>query len=483
MPYTRITPSRNGREAIAYALGDEKNKGHNGNEVRNLLVTSVGLSQEPPAYADQMDEYWRQASSRNKTQVRRIITSYSKEELDPNDPKSALIAAEIAREHAKTAYPDRQVLICVQMDGVGGLIHTHTLVNNVSITDHKGCTDEQTKFHYVAKTIDSIAKQYIDLSMDYSDKWDEKTGRAILPKDKVNQNVRRMRDANREAVASGEEKTFYIWQDDLKNRVLLAMDEATTREDFEQCLTKHGVEIGRSGYSKKHGEYFTFELIDTTGFAEPPSKDMKVRSYNLGDDFTPEALERRLKSKQKQEPVKQTIGIQTIPRNVPTIPAVQQKQVKRYEMSDEEKSKTEQEANAFSSWCREQGISYFTLEKGMDLDAYEDAKRQYAEWKKEQELKTTSYKAQEGMGTNEDDKNIVEGTNEPEKTVQSVPRLKKRDGKISRTENVPKQTNEPVKMSVKQNKNADMMRRIIRDIQEANQDYFGNNQSDDDFQF
>lgn len=369
MPYTRITPSRNGREAIAYALGEEDAKGHNGNDVRNLYVCSVGLTpNQPPSFADQMNEYWMQASSRNKNQVRRIITSYSKEELDPDDPKSAYIAGEIAREHAKKYYPGRQVLICVQKDGVGGCLHTHALVNNVSYIDLKGCTDEQTKFHYVAKTMDETAKQFIELKMDYADKWDEVTGRAILPKDKVNQNVRRMRDVNREAIANGEEPPHYIWEDDLKNRVRQAMEEATSRDDFEKRLTAHGVEIGRSGSSKKYGEYFTYELVDTTGFDEPPKKEAKVRSYNLGDDFTPESLDRMIAEKQSS-------------KNFTTEPAYTYKLPVKKELTSEElaeKKKREAEADKFVDWCSENG--YTLMKNGMyDLDKAEIARKAYQE--------------------------------------------------------------------------------------------------------
>ena len=35
MPYTRITPSAFGREAIFYARGGDQQKGHNDNEERN----------------------------------------------------------------------------------------------------------------------------------------------------------------------------------------------------------------------------------------------------------------------------------------------------------------------------------------------------------------------------------------------------------------------------------------------------------------
>lgn len=321
MPYTRITGSHNGREAIDYALGAEDNKGHNGNEVRNEFITTVGMTpNQPPSYADQMDMYWKQASRKNKNQVRRIITSFSKDELDPDDPKSVLIAGEIGRQHALKYYPDRQTLICVQKDGVGGCIHIHELVSNVSMTDLKGCTDEQTKFSYVARTMDELAKEYIVLSMDYKDKWDENTGKAILPKDKTNQNVRRMRDENREAEAKGEEPVHYIWEDDLKERIRQAMQESTSRDDFAKRLTAHGVEIGRTGKSKKNGEYFTYELVDTTGFEEPPKKEPKARSYNLGEDYTPEALDAMItenlkrttpyKPVQKPEPKVETKPVQ-----------------------------------------------------------------------------------------------------------------------------------------------------------------------------
>ena len=220
MPYTRITATAFGKEAIDYALGGEKGKGHNGNEIRNLYVTSVGMfPNQPPSYADQMNEYWKLASSRNKNQVRRIVISFSEQELDPKDPNSALIAGEISRQFAKKYYPNRQALICVQNDGEGGKLHCHVIVNNVSMTDFKGCSDDETKFKYVAKGADEIAKKYIDVEMDYNDVFDEKTNQMNLPKDKFPQYVRKMRQENEQAIQKGEQAPHYIWQDDLKQRI------------------------------------------------------------------------------------------------------------------------------------------------------------------------------------------------------------------------------------------------------------------------
>ena len=105
MPYTRISPTKYGREAIFYAKGGDHQKGHNDNIERNLLVGSVGMLPDSViSFEDQMQPYWNLASSRNKTQIQRIIGSFSERELDPNDPNSPLKAMAIAQEYFKEEY-------------------------------------------------------------------------------------------------------------------------------------------------------------------------------------------------------------------------------------------------------------------------------------------------------------------------------------------------------------------------------------------
>lgn len=390
MPYTRITPSRNGREAIQYALGNEENKGHNGNEVRNLAVGTVGmLPEEVMPYADQMQVYWNKASSRNKNQVRRIITSFSKEELDPADPKSAEIALAMLQEHARTYYPGRQVLICIQADGVGGCLHGHEIVNNVSMIDGKGCTDEQTKFHYVAKTIDEVAKKYIDLSMDYKEKFDEATKKAIIPKDRVTQNERRQRDENREAVANGKEAPNYIWKDDLKDRVLQAMEEATSKEDFLKRLTAHGVE-GEYRTSKKQGDYIIYELIDTTGFGDGKVlSNLKSKSYKLGSNYGLEALEQQIQKAPKEKLETSPVGFtlnetKTVSSSISSGNIAYAERMKKIQ-----------------DWAEEKGLD-FNTDGVFDYEKYKNIEKAY------EEEKTKPQKAQEATQNEKDDKSIVE---------------------------------------------------------------------------
>ncbi len=285
--FTRITPSKNGREALQYARGGENGKGHNNKEHRNLLVGGVNLLPDSEmSYEDQMEVFWKKASPRHKVQVRRIIGSFSKNELDPEDENSKYKAMEMATEFAEKFYPGRQAAIFIQDDGTGGCIHFHLIVNDCSMIDNKGCTIEQQKYWYVEKHFDELAKNYIEL-----DSGKEQT------KDKITQAERRKRKENQDAIEAGEpEKVQYIWRDDLKNRVQQAMEEATDRDDFLKRLTAHGVE-GEYRSTKKNGDFIIYELTDLSGFeGDIPKKReyFKSKSYKMGDDYGLDALDRQI---------------------------------------------------------------------------------------------------------------------------------------------------------------------------------------------
>lgn len=243
-------------------------------------------------YADQMDRYWCRADSKNKTQVNRIIASFSQNELDPDDPESPLTAAQICEEFVREYYPGRQALICIQNDGEGHNLHAHMLVNNVSMCEVKlpgeekaqkpysGCKGYQLKGDsYVRDNFDRIAEKYITLDEG------QKAG------DKVTQNERRMRQHNAECAP---EDRKYIWKDDLKGRVTKAMSEASNKDDFLRKLTENGVE-GTYHESKKGRKYYTYELTDLSGFGDGKIPDnLRSRSYKLGADYDFETVDRLL---------------------------------------------------------------------------------------------------------------------------------------------------------------------------------------------
>lgn len=286
MAYTRISHTRNGRAAIQYARGN--GRGHNGHRERNLLIGGVGmLPDEVIPFEEQMAEDWARASGKNKNQVRRIVASFSTKELDPHDTDCAYTALEIAQEFVEEAYPNRKAAIFVQNDGKGEKLHVHILVSNVDSMEHKGCTDEQTKFEYVKQNFNRTASKHITLD----------NGKKA--KDKFSQTERALEEESEEAVENGG-AAVYIWKDDLRERIRIAMENATSEDDFLEALEDEGVQA-RYGTSKRYGRYISYELVDVPAHMEGTERKCKARSHTLGDAYGVEALRDKLREKAEEQ--------------------------------------------------------------------------------------------------------------------------------------------------------------------------------------
>lgn len=282
MAYTRISHTRNGRAAIQYARGN--GRGHNGHAKRNLLIGGVGmLPDDVIPFENQMAEDWERASGRNKNQVRRIVASLSKKELDPHDMDCAYTLLEIAQEFVEEAYPNRKAAIFVQNDGKGEKLHVHILVSNVDSIEYKGCTDKQTRFEYVKQNFNRVAGRHITLD----------NGKKA--KDKFTQTERALEEENEEAAENGG-TAAYIWKDDLRERIQIAMENAASEDDFLEALEDEGVKA-RYGTSKRYGEYISYELVDVPPHMEGAGRKYKARSYTLGDAYGVEALREKLREK------------------------------------------------------------------------------------------------------------------------------------------------------------------------------------------
>ncbi len=286
MAYTRISHTRNGRAAIQYARGN--GQGHNGHARRNLLIGGVGmLPDEVMSFEEQMQQDWEKASQKNKNQVRRIVTSFSEKELNPQDEDAAYLALEMVQEFIEEAYPNRKAAIFVQNDGKGGKLHVHALVSNVDSIEYKGCTDEQTGFEYVKRNFNRVASRHITLD----------NGKKA--KDKFSQTERALEEENEEAAENGG-AAAYIWKDDLRERIRIAMENATSEDDFLEALEDEGV-TARYGTSKRYGKYISYELVDVPAHMEGADRKYKARSYTLGDAYGVEALREKLREKAKEQ--------------------------------------------------------------------------------------------------------------------------------------------------------------------------------------
>ena len=296
MPYTRVTRTKNGAEAIKYALGD--GTGHNGADTRNVFVTGLNmLPNNVVPFEQQMQIAWSKMSRRHKVQIDRVIISHSDKELDPSKPEDVLKGHQIACELGAKLAPGHQVIVCTQIDGKGGKIHSHVLLNDA---DMNGIGLPATQYYHplIRAEADKICTQYFDLA-DPS-----------AVKDRTSQTVRAKRELNEQAVADGRpEDVVYIWQDDLKMRIKTAAAAATDEQDFYQQLTAHGVEGTFHKGTDKRDAYITYELVDTTGFPDLDKipKNLKGRSYKLGADYSLDSLSQSFKNGQ-QKPIEQPVS-------------------------------------------------------------------------------------------------------------------------------------------------------------------------------
>ena len=281
MAYSRITGTRNGADAIGYGRG--KGKGHNNKKVRNMVISEVNMLPETVlSYEKQMQKYWDRASAKNKNQVRRVIQSFSKRELNPDDPNDIQKANEIGIEFAQRAYPGFQAVVFTQIDGESGLIHNHVLVNNVNMETYRGFTDEEKSFAFVKKWTNEVAGQYFELD----------TGQHT--KDKTTQNERRkrqenerIREENKSLPPEKQKPLKYIWKDDLKERILKAAKSVRNYPDFFNELREHGVEA--EVRTKRGGEqYIVYEFFDTPTLMKKLGKipkNLKAKGHKLGRDY------------------------------------------------------------------------------------------------------------------------------------------------------------------------------------------------------
>lgn len=103
-------------------------------------------------------------------------------------------------------------------------------------------------------------------------------------------------DKNREKLTQAErakrENGEYSYKDEIRERVASAMQLSSCEEDFFQKLADNGVSAVKK-YSKKKGEHYVYELVDTSNIPEEaklPNHKLHARSCKLGTEYGPEAL-------------------------------------------------------------------------------------------------------------------------------------------------------------------------------------------------
>lgn len=329
MPYTRVTRTAFGADAIKYARGT--GKGHNGAASRNQIVIGVNMFPDDVVpFEQQMQEYWDRADPRHTNQVNRFIISFSRDELDPDKPDDVMKAADICVQFAREIAPESQSAVFVQTDGESGLVHGHVLVNDVQFTDLKGLAKSARYFPAFSGVANRICESYFDAKA---------PGEGLAP-ERVNQNVRHQREANKkirernererqEAEAQNRKAELvqenYIWQDDLRARIKRAAEAAENEKEFARLLREDGVELipeydkdGGMSYrrhaTKTQPVHYVYELVDTSGFTGKVPKNLKSKSHRLGANYQPDGIAGMFRQKQPTPaPLPQPVAVPAEP--------------------------------------------------------------------------------------------------------------------------------------------------------------------------
>lgn len=85
-------------------------------------------------------------------------------------------------------------------------------------------------------------------------------------------------------------------------RIMAAMNESENEDEWLKNLPGFGVNIEVHD-SKKRGRYYTYELMDTSGFAEGKKipQNLKSRSYKMGTMYDAEGVQSFFKEKEQQK--------------------------------------------------------------------------------------------------------------------------------------------------------------------------------------
>lgn len=304
MPYSRVTRTAYGADAIRYARGN--GKGHDGSETRNQFIAGVNMLPDYVIpFEEQMQYYWDHASAQHKIQANRFIISFGLDELNPDDPDDCMKALEIGIQFARENAPDCQSAVYVQTDGVGHKVHAHIITNDVRISNFKGLDHSARHHSEFSRTVDRICARFIESKP--VELAPERVTPAVRGQRMANEKIRAMNEEEqRYAALLGIEPDLiqekYIWIDDLRERVKRAADGSADEAEFARRLRLDGVELvpqqdkktGKLSYrhraTRTQPEHYLFELVDTSKFPDKVPQNLKSKSHKLGASYQPDSI-------------------------------------------------------------------------------------------------------------------------------------------------------------------------------------------------
>lgn len=203
-----------------------------------------------------------------KNQVKRIVQSFSHDELDPLNPADWEKANKLGVEFAEKAYPEYECAVFTQLDNENHLIHNHIIVDKVNLkTGHK--LKEPRRIDDYKKINDELAKKY---------------GMKVIP-------PKREKTLNAEKIHG--RKAYVAYVKETVDEIMLN-SEINSKQDFIKALSQKDIIYTDEN---KMNRFVSKTVKNKSG------KPLVVRGKTLGTDYEKEAINRELDARKRDSKI------------------------------------------------------------------------------------------------------------------------------------------------------------------------------------
>lgn len=231
--------------------------------------------------------------SGRKNQALMIIQSFSKDELDPNDPMTPQIVADAAYALAKEVAPNSPCDVVVHLDSDGGNPHAHITIANVDLVTGKAARNDGLQHWILKRANDKIMREM---------------GLQVLGPAALAHDVNRSRSG-----ASAQGLTVDVldkntWREYLADRVDEALldPRSVDFESLREVAREHGVSIEKKTSAKSEAEgrdpSVTYALVDDNDKVRRFGRSKAAcTARKLGADYTWSQLHNTMNERMMRE--------------------------------------------------------------------------------------------------------------------------------------------------------------------------------------
>lgn len=321
MAISKIISTKSAHNLTHYILDGHAHNNQYSN-ARNLLVGGHNIFSDyqnkiNSNYVDSQFYAVRKMAGKTskKTQAFHNIYSFSESDFPPPKNKQELQkqaqqAYKLVNDFLRKQLPaDAQYLVGIQRDGQGGMLHAHVAINSVLINQKVLDTNSLSLLQKVDQRSKTVSKGLLENWQDYlTDNFKKVTGRKY---ERVERDLSNLVNSSAQQV---ENRGGYVWKEDLKNRIVEAVQNSTTLDEFKQTLQDvYGVSVkeyqSSTGKVNSQGKKIK-RLAYTYMFKDDNGKQHKSRDFHitkkgavrgLGEFTRPQSLQEVLEQNLQRE--------------------------------------------------------------------------------------------------------------------------------------------------------------------------------------